>query len=129
MGRFPSRVGDRYDWTTGVLDIGNEWWKFGVVPCSHPLRPVVLSFTKAGNRRAFSLPGEGGDHFHCTVEPSFGHILGYFVTTRMGATRIGFSRPAGFDLGLRTSGVHMSGLRSSGVYISGPEFEISRPQF
>ena len=44
--------------------------------------------------------------------------VGYLVTTRMGATRIGFSRPAGFDLGLRNSGVH----------ISGPEFEISRPE-
>ena len=28
----------------------------------------------ARNRRAFRLPGEGGDHFHCTVEPSPGHI-------------------------------------------------------
>ena len=46
-------------------------------------------------------------------------LFGYFVTTRMGATRIGFLRPAGFDLGLRNSGVH----------ISGPEFEISRPEF
>ena len=46
-------------------------------------------------------------------------IVGYFVTTRMGATRIGFSRPAGFDLG----------LRNGGVYISGPEFEISRPEY
>ena len=27
-----------------------------------------------GNRRAFRLPGEGEDHFHCTVEPSPGHI-------------------------------------------------------
>ena len=36
-----------------------------------------------------------------------------------GSTRIGFSRPAGFDLGLRNSGVH----------ISGPEFEISGPEF
>ena len=26
------------------------------------------------NRRAFRLPGEGGDHFSCTVEPSPGHI-------------------------------------------------------
>ena len=31
-------------------------------------------FIKGGNRRAFRLPGEGGDHFHCTVEPSPGHI-------------------------------------------------------
>ena len=31
-------------------------------------------FHRGGNRRAFGLPGEGGDHFHCTVEPSSGHI-------------------------------------------------------
>ena len=31
-------------------------------------------FNRFGNRRAFRLPGEGGDHFHCTVEPSPGHI-------------------------------------------------------
>ena len=29
---------------------------------------------RGGNRRAFILPGEGGDHFHCTVETSPGHI-------------------------------------------------------
>ena len=26
-------------------------------------------FNTDGNRRAFRLSGEGGDHFHCTVEP------------------------------------------------------------
>ena len=31
-------------------------------------------FNRGGNRRAFRLPGKGGDHFHCTVEPSPGHI-------------------------------------------------------
>ena len=31
-------------------------------------------FSKAGNRKAFRLQGAGGDHFHCTVEPSPGHI-------------------------------------------------------
>ena len=31
-------------------------------------------FNSPGNRRVFRLPGEGGDHFHCTVEPSPGHI-------------------------------------------------------
>ena len=31
-------------------------------------------FSKGGTRRAFRLPGAGGDHFHCTVEPSPGHI-------------------------------------------------------
>ena len=30
-------------------------------------------FNMGGNRRAFRLPGEGGDHFHCAVEPSPGH--------------------------------------------------------
>ena len=29
-------------------------------------------FNRGGIRRAFRLPGEGGDHFHCTVEPSPG---------------------------------------------------------
>ena len=31
-------------------------------------------FNKGGNRKAFTLPGERGDHFHCAVEPSPGHI-------------------------------------------------------
>ena len=31
-------------------------------------------FSKAGNRKAFRLRGAGGDHVHCTVEPSPGHI-------------------------------------------------------
>ena len=51
----------QYDWTTGVLDIENEWRKFRVVPRSHPLRPPVLCFVfRVGNRRAFRQPGEGG---------------------------------------------------------------------
>ena len=36
----------------------------------------------------------------------------YFVTTRMAATRVGFSHPAGFDLGLRNRG-HLWLLRES----------------
>ena len=36
-------------------------------------------FNKGGNRRVFSLPGAGGDHFHCAVEPSPGHIRGRFL--------------------------------------------------
>ena len=64
-----------YDWTTGVPDNGNDWRKFRAVPRSYPLRPLNFSlFNKGGSRRAFRLPGEGGDHFHCTVEPSPGHI-------------------------------------------------------
>ena len=40
-----------------------------------PYVPVLCNlFNRDGNRRAFKLPGEGGDHFHCAVEPSPGHI-------------------------------------------------------
>ena len=40
-------------------------------PCV-PLSSTL--FNRGGSRRAFRLPGEGGHHFHCTVEPSPGHI-------------------------------------------------------
>ena len=40
-------------------------------PCAPP---IFYLFNRGGNRRAFRLPGAGGDHFHCTVEPSRGHI-------------------------------------------------------
>ena len=33
-----------HDWTTGVLENGNDWRKFRVVPRSHPLHPLVLYF-------------------------------------------------------------------------------------
>ena len=36
-------------------------------------------FNRAGSRRVFRLPGAGRDHFHCTVEPSSGHIRCRFV--------------------------------------------------
>ena len=40
-----------------------------------PLRSLVCTlFNKGGSRRVFRLPRAGGDHFHCTVEPSPGHI-------------------------------------------------------
>ena len=40
-----------------------------------PCVPLFCTlFNKVGNRRAFRLPGAGGDHFHFTVEPSPGHI-------------------------------------------------------
>ena len=49
------------------------------VPCRTSLAPLafrrfVLCLIKVGSRRTFRLPGEGGDHFHCMVEPSPGHI-------------------------------------------------------
>ena len=67
----------QYDWTVGVLDNGNEWRKFRAVPRLYPLRSLVCTlFNKGGSRGAFffRLPGASGDHFHCTVEPSPGHI-------------------------------------------------------
>ena len=62
---------------SGVSDNGNEWRKFRVVPRSHPLRPLGCTLVnRGGNKSAFRLPGEGRDHFHCTVEPSLGSYLG-----------------------------------------------------
>ena len=29
---------------------------------------------RTGNKERFRLPGAGGEHFHCTVDPSPGHI-------------------------------------------------------
>ena len=43
-----SLVGDRYDWTTGAPDNGNDWRKFCVVPRSYPLRSLVLCFGFVG---------------------------------------------------------------------------------
>ena len=35
-----------------------------------PCIPLLCAlFNRGGNQRAFRLPGEGGDHVHCTVEP------------------------------------------------------------
>ena len=81
FGPFSERP-DSENWKVAALipfpkitDNGSEWRKFRVVPRSHPLRPLVLkSFSRGGNIRAFRLTGEDGDHFHCTVEPSSGHI-------------------------------------------------------
>ena len=54
----------QYDWTTGVLDNGNEWRKFRAVPRLYPLRSLVCTlFNKGGSRRAFRLPGAGGGSF------------------------------------------------------------------
>ena len=40
-----------------------------------PCVPLLCTlFNRGENRRAFRLPGAGGDHFHCTVEPLPGHI-------------------------------------------------------
>ena len=40
-----------------------------------PCVPLFCTlFNRGGDRWVFRLPGAGGDHFHCTVEPSPGHI-------------------------------------------------------
>ena len=50
------------------------------MPRVFPLRSLVCTlFNKGGSRRASRLPGAGGDHFHCTVEPSPGHIRCRFL--------------------------------------------------
>ena len=72
---FATKLHAPYDWTTGALDNGNDWRKFRAVPRLYPLRSLVCTlFSKRGRRGAFRLPGACGDHFHCTVEPSPGHI-------------------------------------------------------
>ena len=55
----------QYDWTTGAPDNGNEWRKFGAVPrlCAFPCVPLFCTLlSRVGNKRAFRLPGAGGDH-------------------------------------------------------------------
>ena len=42
------KIGDRYDWTTGAPDNGNEWRKFRVVPHSYPLRPLSCTLFNMG---------------------------------------------------------------------------------
>ena len=40
-----------------------------------PCVPLFCAlFNRGGDRRAFRLPGAGGDHMHCMVEPSPSHI-------------------------------------------------------
>ena len=49
-------------------------WEGGFSEVSRGFPLFAALFNRGGNRRAFRLPGEHGDHFHCTVEPSPGHI-------------------------------------------------------
>ena len=49
--------------------------------CTPCVQFVLISTNRGGKRRAFKLPGERGDHFHCAVEPSSGHIR---CRTRLG---------------------------------------------
>ena len=73
---FFSLFGDRYDRTTGVPDNGNDWRKFRAVPRSYPLRSLVFVLRLIGleTKNVLDYQGRAGDHFHCTVERSPGHI-------------------------------------------------------
>ena len=42
--------------------------------CTPCVPLFCISFNRGGNRRVSRLAGEGGDHFHCTMEPSSRHI-------------------------------------------------------
>ena len=65
-----------YDWTTGVPDNGNEWRKFrAIARLAPPGVPLFLHcLIRVETEGLVRLPGAGGDHFHCTVEPSPSHI-------------------------------------------------------
>ena len=55
-------------WTTD-MNGGSSVPCLACTPCVPLFRTL---FYRGGDRRAFRLPGAGGDHFHCTVEPSPG---------------------------------------------------------
>ena len=45
--------------------------RISLAPFAFPF--LCTWFNRGGSRRAFRLPGEGGDHIYCTVEPLPGH--------------------------------------------------------
>ena len=60
-------------------DRGAGQWKcLEEVPRRTSRVPLASSylclFHRVGNKERFRLPGAGGEHFHCTVDPSPGHI-------------------------------------------------------
>ena len=67
MPNMTGRPGDR----TMEVNGGSSAPHLARTPCV-PLFSTL--FNRGGNRRAFRLPGAGGEHFHCTVEPSPSHI-------------------------------------------------------
>ena len=69
MPNMTGRPGHR----TTEMNGGSSASYLALTPCVLLFFSTTL-FTRGGNRRAFRLPGEGGDHFHCTVEPSPGHV-------------------------------------------------------
>ena len=54
----------------GYLTMEMKWRKIRAAPRLYPLRSLVCTlFNRGGSKGAFRLPGAGGDHVHCTVEP------------------------------------------------------------
>ena len=66
---MPNMTG-RPGYRTMEMNGGSSGPCLACAPCV-PL--LCTSFNRGGSRRAFRLPGAGGDRFHCTVEPSPGH--------------------------------------------------------
>ena len=67
---MPNMIGRPGCWTVEM--IGGSSLSYLARTPRVPLFSSLLN--RSGNRRAFRPPGESGDHFHCTVEPSPGHI-------------------------------------------------------
>ena len=67
---MPTMTG-RPGYRTMEMNGGRSAPYLACTPCVHLFCTL---FSRGGNRRAFGLPGAGGDRFHCTVEPSPGHI-------------------------------------------------------
>ena len=58
-----------------------------------PCAPLFSTwFNRGGNRKAFRLQGKGGDHFHCAVEPSPGHIRWRTLPSTFGGRVLHFCR-------------------------------------
>ena len=59
----------------GIPDNGNaNGGSFAAYLARTPFPLFCALFNRGGKRRAFRLPGAGGDHVHCAVEPSPDHI-------------------------------------------------------
>ena len=87
--------------------------------------PYLYFFEKGGHRRAFRLPGQGVDHFHCTVwEPSPVHIRCRMWGSSLKAQNLSAPSP-GDDLRSR-SAIRLRGqiVRSDSFWGIGCDFSV-----